>query len=111
MLKHIKDLNISDKANELKQIESIFPQNALNDLISNRLKKVIELQKSIELDKLNYKNYDFNNVSLSSIFSRDTYTNDLSIKNADNEQSNLYKRLDNLNKGRKSSENASFIKM
>ena len=35
--KAIKDLNISDKANELKEIESIFPQNVLNDLISNKL--------------------------------------------------------------------------
>ena len=51
-VKAIKDLNFSDKANELKQIERIFPRNVLNDLISNKLKKVIELQNSIELDKL-----------------------------------------------------------
>ena len=58
----IKDLNISNKTNAFKQIESIFPQNVLNGLISVKLKKIIELQNSIELDKLNYKNYDFNNV-------------------------------------------------
>ena len=38
-VKAIKDLNISDKSNNLKQIEGIFPQNVLNDLISNKLKK------------------------------------------------------------------------
>ena len=38
-VKAIKDLNISDKASELEQIESIFSQNALNDLISNKRKK------------------------------------------------------------------------
>ena len=38
-VKTIKDLNISDKAGELKQIEDIFPQKVLNDLISNKLKK------------------------------------------------------------------------
>ena len=59
-VKAIKDLNISDKTNELRQIEGIFPQNVLNNLISNKLKKVIELQNSIELDKLNYKKHDFN---------------------------------------------------
>ena len=52
----MKDLNISDKTNELKQIEGIFPQSVLNDLISNKLKKVIDLKKSIELDKLKFKN-------------------------------------------------------
>ena len=38
-VKTIKNLNMSDKANELKQIEGIFPQNVLNDLISNKLLK------------------------------------------------------------------------
>ena len=72
-VKAIKDLIISDKANELKQIEDIFPQNVLNDLLSNKLKKFIELQNSIELDKLHYKNYDFNKVPLPSIFLRYIY--------------------------------------
>ena len=34
----MKDLNISGKTNESKKIEGIFPQNVLNDLISNKLK-------------------------------------------------------------------------
>ena len=83
-------MNISDKASELKQIEGIFPQNVLNDLISNKLKKFIELQSSIELDKLDYKKYDLNKVQLPSIFLQDIYTNNLSIENADHEQSDLY---------------------
>ena len=33
----IKDLNISDKTNELKQTEGVFPQNLLNDLIRDKL--------------------------------------------------------------------------
>ena len=70
--------------------------------ISNKLKKIIELQNNFELDKLNYKNYDFNKISLSSIFLSDIYTNDLSIENDDNEQSDLFKRFGNLNKCRES---------
>ena len=35
----MRDLNISDKSNKLKQIEGIFPQNVLNDLICCKLKK------------------------------------------------------------------------
>ena len=49
-LKAIKDLNISDKTNELKQIEGIIPQNLLNDLNRDKLNKIIDLQGSIKLD-------------------------------------------------------------
>ena len=39
--KAIKDLNTSDKRNKLKRIENIFPQNLLNDLVSDQFKKVL----------------------------------------------------------------------
>ena len=45
-----------------------------------------------------------------SIFSRDIYTDNLSIENADNEQNDLCKMFGNLNKGTKSSEKISFLK-
>ena len=61
-------------------------------------KKIIEIQNSIELNKLDYKNYNFNKVSLPAIFFRNMYTNTLSI------ESDLFKMFGNLNKGRKSSE-------
>ena len=70
-------------------------------MIINKLKKLIELQNSTELDKINYKNYDFNKVSLPSIFLRGIYTNDLSIENADNGQNDLFKMFDNFKKGKK----------
>ena len=41
----MRDLNISDKANELKQIEDIFSQNILNDLTSNKLKISLSYKK------------------------------------------------------------------
>ena len=97
-----KDLNISDKANELKQTGGIFRKNVLNDLISNKLKKIIELQNSIELDKLDHKNYDFDKVPLPSIFLIYIYIYIyLSIEYADNEQSDLFKLLSKSKKGRK----------
>ena len=33
-------LSLSDKTVELKQIQSIFPHNIVNDLICNRLKEI-----------------------------------------------------------------------
>ena len=44
------------------------------------------------------------------IFSGDIYTDSLSIRNTDNEQGDLFKILDNLNKGRKSYEKIYFLK-
>ena len=51
---------------------------------------MIDLQNSIDLAKLNFKNHDFNKVSLPSIFLRDIYTNNLSVENTYNEQSDLF---------------------
>ena len=36
-VKVLKSLNLSDKIDELKRIESIFPKKQLNDLIIDRL--------------------------------------------------------------------------
>ena len=36
----LKFLNISNNIDELKQIENIFPQNQLNDLIIDKLKEI-----------------------------------------------------------------------
>ena len=63
----------------------------MNDLVRNRLKEILQLQDSIKLKKLNYiakisERYVFSNVSLPIIFSRDIYTNVLSIENANNEK-------------------------
>ena len=108
-VKAIKDLNISDKSNELKQIENIFPKHVISYLIITKLKK-LELQNNIELDKLNYKNYNFNKVSLPTIFLRDIQTKDPSMKNADIEQSDLLRALKIFNKGNKLQEKVSFLK-
>ena len=39
-----KSLDISNKKDELKQIESIFPQNLMNDVIRVKLKEIVKLQ-------------------------------------------------------------------
>ena len=88
-----------DKTNELKQIESIFPQNMVNKMVSDELKTIIDWQNSIELNKLYFKDYGFDKVSIPGIFLRDTYKNNLSIEDSDNEQSDLFKMFGNLNKG------------
>ena len=61
--------------------------------MSNKLKIIIELQNSIELDNLNYKNIHFDKVLC---------TSNLSRENADNEQNDQFKMFGSLNQERKS---------
>ena len=69
------------------------------------MRKITELQNSIELNRLGYKNHKFDKATLSVKFLRDIYANNLPIENTDIEQSNLFKRLNNLNKCNISAEN------
>ena len=49
-----KSLDISSKKDELKQIENIFAENLMNDLIRAKLKKIVKLQyiiRKINLDR------------------------------------------------------------
>ena len=51
----LKFLDPSNKKDELKQIEDIFPQNLINALIRVRLKEIVNLQDIIKTDELYYK--------------------------------------------------------
>ena len=41
----LKSLSLSGKPDKLKQIESMFPQDLINDLIHDRLKEIKQLQR------------------------------------------------------------------
>ena len=40
----IESLKCSNKSDELKQIDGIFPQNLMNNLIRAKLKEIVKLQ-------------------------------------------------------------------
>ena len=44
-------LDVFYKKDELKQIDGIFPQNLMNDLIRDKLKEIVSLQDIIKIDK------------------------------------------------------------
>ena len=69
----LKSLNVSNKIDELKQIQGIFPKNLLNDLTTYKLKEIIQLQNIIKSNNLNYKSkrrkiYNVNKYSLLIVF-------------------------------------------
>ena len=49
----LKSLNLPNKIDDLKEIESIFQQNQLNGLIIDKLKEIKELNES-KSDNLEY---------------------------------------------------------
>ena len=65
----IKSLDISGKKDELKQIENIFSENLMNELIRAKLRKIVKLKDIIWKDNLDYKSkcrktYNFRKYSL-----------------------------------------------
>ena len=48
----MKLLNLSNKIDELKEIESTFQKNQLNDLIIEKLKHIMQFKNNIKLDDL-----------------------------------------------------------
>ena len=73
----LKSLDPSNKEDELKQTECIFPQGLMNDLVCAKLKEIFNLQDIIKTDELCYKSklreiYNFNEYSLLIFFKRYT---------------------------------------
>ena len=48
----MKLLNLSNKIDKLKEIESTFQKNQLNDLIIEKLKHIMQFKNNIKLDDL-----------------------------------------------------------
>ena len=50
-----KSLKPSNKKDELKQIEVIFPHSMMCNFICDKLKKIVNLQDFIKTEELHYK--------------------------------------------------------
>ena len=86
-------LELPNKIDELKRIQSVFPKIQLKSLIINKLKELMQLQKNIKLDYLEYtaergKRYNFNKYSLPIVFLRGIRMREgnLLLENADKEK-------------------------
>ena len=109
----IEPLDFCNKKNELKQIQGIFPQNLMNNLIYANLKEIVKFQDVIRKDDLNHKSkgrktYNFSKYSLLIVFSKDIHEWYLSLENADLQQSNFAVELKNFEKGTKKKKKSLF---
>ena len=57
--KALEKQTFSNKTDELRQVEGIFPKNLLNDLIISKLEDLIKLKDIIKLNKLVYESKRF----------------------------------------------------
>ena len=88
----LKSLDLSNIKDELKQIEGIFPQNLMNDLICVKLKEIVKLQDIIKNDyqirfrcfdkSKRRKTYNFGKYSLPIVFLREIHEGYLSLEDA-----------------------------
>ena len=103
----VKFLDLPNKKDELKQIESIFPQNLMNDLVCVKFKEIVTFQDIIKTDNLSYKSksrkvYSLREYSLTMfLLFRNVHKGHLSLNDADYEQSNFAAKIKNLDKGKK----------
>ena len=98
---------------ELNQIEDIFSDNQLTNLIKDSLKETGETQNSIKINGLNSfskKNHIFSISQLPVVFLRDIYQKKLSINNGEEEQSIFYNKIKRKKHGRILGEKRKFLK-
>ena len=98
--------NLSNKIDELKQIECIFPKNQLVKLIIVKFIKIKQLQNNIRLDDLTQKAtkrgryYNFSKYLFPIAFTRDIHKRNLPLQDVDEEQSQLIHELKDMGKAR-----------
>ena len=105
----LKSLNLSNKINELKRIEGIFPKILLNYLIINKLKEFIKLQDITNTDDVYYKWSPKKIIILVNILYQLFFKRYLSLKDADDEQIKFVNELKSIDNGPKSVEKKLFM--
>ena len=91
------------KPNNQLTIEDVIPENALNsDEAKKELDKIKEIETNVDTEKLVYETdeytYSFKNVQTIKTFARDIYKGEITIKEADEYQTDLLTEILDLRK-------------
>ena len=100
--KQIKAIQVNKKQLANTQeitIKNIFPENILNDEAKKQIDKISEIEKTVDREKLVYRaseyTYSFPNFRTIKTFGRDIYNGEITLKEADEEQSSLLNEIRN----------------
>ena len=80
-------------------IQNIIPENIFNDEAKKEIDKISEIEKTVDREKLVYRaseyTYSFQNFRTIRTFGRDIYNGEITIKEADEDQSSLLNEIKN----------------
>ena len=80
-------------------IKNIIPENILNDEARKEIAKISEIEKTVDREKLVYRTseytYSFQNFRTIRTFGRDIYNGEITLKEADEDQSSLLNDIKN----------------
>ena len=80
-------------------IKNIIPENTLNDEAKKEIDKISEIEKTVGREKLVYRasayTYSFQNFRTIRTFGRDIYNGEITLKEADEDQSRLLNAIKN----------------
>ena len=80
-------------------IKNIIPENILSDEAKKEIDKISEIEKTVEREKLVYRareyTYSFQNFRTIRTFGRDIYNGEITLKEADEDQSSLLNEIKN----------------
>ena len=89
---------IQDNTKEVT-IKNIIPENILNDEPKKEIDKITEIEKTVDREKLVYiaseYTYSFQNFPTIRTFGRDIYNGEITLKEADEDQSSLLSEIKN----------------
>ena len=95
---------IQDNNKQLAKIQGVtirntFPQNILNDEAKREIDKILEVEKTVDREKLVYEaseyEYSFQNFLTIRTFGRDIYNDEITLKETDEDQSSLLNEIIN----------------
>ena len=100
--KHIKAIQDNKKQLTNTQevtIKNIILENILNDEAKKEIDKISEIEKTVDREKLVYRaseyTYSFQNFQTIRTFGRDIYNGEITLKEADEDQSSLLNEIKN----------------
>ena len=90
--------SIQDNTKEVR-IKNIIPENILNEEAKKEIDKITEIEKAVDREKLVYRaseyTYSFQNFRTIRSFGRNIYNGDITLKEADEDQSSLLNEIKN----------------
>ena len=104
--KQVEALNTFKSDNKRLTIEDVIPKSAFNnDEAKKELDKIKEIEDTIDREKLVYKasgnTYDFRNFQTIRTFGKDIYEGEITLEEADKDQSDLINSIRNFNSKRR----------